>query len=407
MAASDDTISGPPSIHGGDSTGSTATVEKHTSSSPSPASAPAPPPSEEADPTFRYYTLADGLTYAQHRNDYHPTLYNLVLDHHASTGGQFDTVVDIGCGPGTAVRALAPRFRHAWGLDPSAGMIGAARELGGVCGGASATDESNQRGQDKEEEEGEKGEPIRFEISSAETLEAIPDHSVDLIVSAAATHWFDMPRFWRAAARVLKPGGGGTVALWGGGGMRPDPKFLPGKEVVEEIEAVVDRFDREVDAFHRPGNRLCAGLYRGLGMPWDAEDAVSGVGEGEWKSAGSSVFDRSTFRRIEFGTSHPDALSMDVFHANGGQEVTLAALENVLGTTSYVTRWREAAANADRGDHDHHHLAGAAEQGRDGDVVRTFCEGLRDVLEKAGVERTDRIRGGILGVLLLVKRGED
>lgn len=25
-------------------------------------------------------------------------------------------------------------------------------------------------------------------------------------------HWFDMPKFWAAAAKVLKPGG--TVAIW-------------------------------------------------------------------------------------------------------------------------------------------------------------------------------------------------
>ncbi|KAH7040932.1 uncharacterized protein B0I36DRAFT_311771 [Microdochium trichocladiopsis] len=257
-------------------------------------------------------------------------------------------------------------------------MIGAAREIGGDTGGTAGA-----------------ARPIRFEVADAEELAVVPAGSVDLIVSAAAAHWFDMPRFWRAAGRVLKPGG--TVALWVGGAIRPDADFLPDQVVAGEIQAAVDEFDAEVDAFLMPGNRLCVGLYRDLGMPWDdgrhprtdsSAGAGAGAGEGEGGQDAGEVFDKETFRRVEWGTQTPGSLPMAEFLANGGREVPLDALEMVLGTASYVTRWREANA----------HLAGTG-----ADVVKKFRAKVQAALERAGLP-ADRIRGGMLGVLLLVKK---
>jgi ubiquinone/menaquinone biosynthesis C-methylase UbiE len=134
--------------------------------------------------TFTSYTQKQGAHYAQNRADYHPDLYKGIIEHHTSTGGQLDTLIDVGCGPGTAARALAPHFAHVIGLDPSQGMIDNARALAGT----SSTSE-----------------PIRFEISSAEALgsDVVPpvrDSSVDLITASAAAHWFDMAQFWPQAA---------------------------------------------------------------------------------------------------------------------------------------------------------------------------------------------------------------
>ncbi|KXJ97275.1 S-adenosyl-L-methionine-dependent methyltransferase [Microdochium bolleyi] len=337
---------------------------------------------DAADPTFRHYKPEDGLTYAQHRQDYHPKLYQLVLDHHRATGGAFDTLLDVGCGPGTAGRALAPNFAHAWGVDPSAGMIAAARQLGGTAGGASST--------------GTGGEPIRFEICPAEDLitgTGIADASVDLLISAAAAHWFDMPRFWAAASRVLKPGG--TVALWCGGSMRPDPG-CPGAEA---MQAAADEFDAEVDAFLAHGNRLCVGMYRDLGLPWEVDAG------GADQARALRGFDEASFRRVEWGTAAPGSLPMSELHASksrsggggggGAQEgeMPMDALEMVLGTASYVTRWREANAEL---------IAGHPER----DVVRKFRARLEAALAAAGAP-TDRVRGGVTGFMLLVKRKEE
>ena len=146
--------------------------------------------------TFSAYDQEKAKKYAQLRRDYHASLYETVLRFHSSTCGQNDTIVDLGTGPGNVARTLAPKFNHAYGLDPSEGMIGTARSLGGVTSAS---------------------EPIHFERSTAEDIGGslsppIADGSVDLITAANAAHWFDMEGFWPRAARVLKPGG--SVALW-------------------------------------------------------------------------------------------------------------------------------------------------------------------------------------------------
>jgi ubiquinone/menaquinone biosynthesis C-methylase UbiE len=40
----------------------------------------------------------------------------------------------------------------------------------------------------------------------------LPDASVDLITAASALHWFELPRFYKEARRVLKPHG--CLAAW-------------------------------------------------------------------------------------------------------------------------------------------------------------------------------------------------
>ncbi|KAI8853834.1 S-adenosyl-L-methionine-dependent methyltransferase [Chytridium lagenaria] len=41
----------------------------------------------------------------------------------------------------------------------------------------------------------------------------VPDQSMDLVATAQAAHWFDMPEFYSEVRRVLKPHG--TLAIWG------------------------------------------------------------------------------------------------------------------------------------------------------------------------------------------------
>ncbi|KAK2130433.1 hypothetical protein NOF04DRAFT_1214243 [Fusarium oxysporum II5] len=78
--------------------------------------------------TFRNYTQAQGESYATGRPGYSPELFEIILNHHTSTGGRLDTVLDVGCGTDQATRDLAPFFRNAIGIDPSEGMITSARE---------------------------------------------------------------------------------------------------------------------------------------------------------------------------------------------------------------------------------------------------------------------------------------
>jgi trans-aconitate 3-methyltransferase len=314
---------------------------------------PAPTPTAP-EKTFRSYTHEQGKTYAQGRRGYHPNLYQTIIDHHTSTGGQLITILDVGCGPGTAIRELAPRFTYAIGLDPSEGMISTARSLGG----ASSTSQ-----------------PIRFEVSTAEDLgfqlsPPIPDSSVDLITAATAAHWFDMSGFWPRAAQVLKPGG--TVALWTISEWHPDPSMPNGPAL---LAAMSEFHDRHLKPYTKPGNQLAKDLYIDLPLPWNLTQPVLD-------------FDENTFYRKEW---YKDGVCAegDEFLM---QQLTLdlGGVEKTMETASQVTRWREAHPDA---------------VGTERDVVKMMVKEVERLLHEAGVERgKEMIKGGLSGVLLMVKK---
>ncbi|KAF4457878.1 hypothetical protein F53441_231 [Fusarium austroafricanum] len=309
---------------------------------------------QPSDPTFRSYSSAQGAQYAQHRRNYNPKLYESILTFHKSGSGQLHTLVDIGCGPGTATRSLAPNFRRAYGLDPSEGMISTARSI------AEGLSEP---------------ENIKFEVSTAEALgsdleDPIVDGTVDVITAATCAHWFDMPRFWEKAAKLLKPGG--TVALWTSASVRVDSS-VPNHEA---IQAAIDELDVMVDEYMVAGNRLALDLYRDLALPWQVDPAVS-------------AFDRDSFVRKEWCTG-PD---VDTKFFEHQPPITLDMMEMIIGTASPVTRWREAHPEA---------------LGTENDVVRQVRRKIEKILGDAGVEKGKEIlKGDMTGVLLLFRKKSD
>jgi len=313
-------------------------------SNPSSGSAP-------EEKTFRSYSKEQGKHYAENRSGYHPDLYKTIIDHHTSTGGKLDTLLDVGCGPGTSARALAEQFAHVIGIDPSEGMMDAARSLGGV----SST-----------------GEAIRFELATAEDLGStlsppIADGSVDLITAATAAHWFDMQHFWPSAARVLKPGG--TVAFWTTGNVRMDPS-MPNAEA---IQAALDEInERELEPFFVPGNFMTRDLYRTMKMPWQLTPPVTDLDEG-------------SFFRKEYGPGNNEE-----FFRGGALTLPLPMMEAALATGSPVQRWREAHPDA---------------VGTEKDVIRVVRRTIERLLHEAGVEEGKEIVKGVMeGVLLMVKK---
>jgi len=301
--------------------------------------------------TFKSFTKDQGANYAKNRRGYHPNLYKTVIDYHTSTGGKLDTLLDVGCGPGTAARALAPQFAHAIGLDPSEGMINNARLLAGT----SSTSE-----------------PIRFEISSAEDLgrelsPPIEESSVDLITASTAAHWFDMSRFWPQAARTLKPGG--TVALWSTGDARMHPS-MPNADSIQA--ALTDIEERELKPFFEPGNLLTRNLYVGLPLPWTLAQPVGD-------------FDEAAFFRKEWTPSDSEE-----FYDGGEMTLDLDTMEKMLSTGSPVQRWRDAHPDA---------------VGTERDPVRMARRAIEKGLHDAGVEKgKEVVRANMTAVLLMVKK---
>ncbi|KAI8817191.1 S-adenosyl-L-methionine-dependent methyltransferase [Fimicolochytrium jonesii] len=127
----------------------------------------------------------DSARYLRYRPQYTSQLYSALLEyHHGSTG----TALDCGAGTCQVAGALASRFTNVQATDPSERMVS----------------------------EAPKGLPnnVKVSVASAERL-PFPTGSADLIVAGQAAHWFDIPRFFAEAHRVLKPDGKGTVAVWG------------------------------------------------------------------------------------------------------------------------------------------------------------------------------------------------
>lgn len=151
--------------------------------------------SHKPETTFKNYDSKDAAAYAKYRPPYNPKLIDLAIDIHNSSGGLLGTVLDVGCGPALSTRQLCTHFEHVIGVDASPSMVEQAKQVSCL----SST-----------------GEAASFILCDSEDIDNIlAPESVDLITVATAAHWFDMPRFYAAAAKVLKPNG--SIAMWCGG----------------------------------------------------------------------------------------------------------------------------------------------------------------------------------------------
>lgn len=209
-----------------------------------------------------------------------------------------------------------------------------------------------------------------------------------------------MPRFWRAAARVLRPGG--TVAIWGASLFhvrasftRPpiaspphtqqDPETTPNAAAVQ---SVLDSFEASVvTEFSAPGNLIARDLYRKLPLPFG--------------SCPDSVFPHAQFTRIEWnadGLPTPrdkKASEGEPDYFAGHPALSLALAKKAISTASPITRWREAhKAQVERGDVR--------------DCVDVLFEDMKRAMGPEYVGRSDEdviVSAGLSMALLLIKRG--
>lgn len=140
---------------------------------------------------------------------------------------------DCGTGSGQAALGLARYFAQVTATDASEAQI------------AHATPHPN----------------VAYRVATAEAS-GLPDRSVDLVTAAQAVHWFDRPRFWAEARRVLRPRG--VIAVW----------TYVLFEIAPDIDSIVRRFYSDtVGPFWPPERRLTEERYRTIDFPF-AELAV-------------------------------------------------------------------------------------------------------------------------------------
>jgi SAM-dependent methyltransferase len=123
--------------------------------------------------------------------------YRLSLLREAARLGPEDAVLEIGCGTGFHLLALAEEYGKGLGVDLSAAMIEEARRRLGLY-----------------------GHKVAFAVDAAERLATVADASVDVVLAVGALeHVLGQAAAVRSAFRVLKPGGRFVCLTLNGGGL--------------------------------------------------------------------------------------------------------------------------------------------------------------------------------------------
>lgn len=174
--------------------------------------------------TFKDHFSGHAEQYAAARPDYPQALFDWLAD---SAPGR-ELAWDCATGNGQAARGLAGYFRSVIASDASAAQIESASSAAG----------------------------IEFRVFAAEAPQ-LETGSVDLVTVAQALHWFDLPRFYAACDRVLRPGG--VLAVWSYG--------------LCDIEAAIDAWVGELyegvlGSYWPPERRLVEERYAGVDFPY-------------------------------------------------------------------------------------------------------------------------------------------
>ncbi|KAG5794781.1 hypothetical protein H9Q69_006166 [Fusarium xylarioides] len=311
---------------------------------------------EPRDVTFRNYTTDQASDYAAGRLGYTESLIDFIVNYHRSTDGETGCVLDVGCGPGTATQKLAQHFDLAYGVDPGENMIRTATSLGGKTRTAVS---------------------IVYKLSTAEDIDKIndiPHSSVDMITAATAAHWFDMPRFWAAATKVLRPGG--TVAIWTV--FRQPGSFNNNTE----LQSIFNDFLDALTPFSRAGTHLTQSGYVDLPMPWDDPDTSKFYDQ---QASASHVL------TAEDGFI-PNAGRKESSQGNGDESVDrqIQSIERLVGTFGSLSRWQKENPKV---------------VGTEKDPARILMSKVRKVLEESGepIELT-ALAAKMAVALILVKR---
>jgi SAM-dependent methyltransferase len=162
----------------------------------------------------------------------------------AGTVARRETAWDTATGSGQAAWGLATHFDHVIATDVSSAQLRHARRH--PC--------------------------IDYRVSRAEES-GLPEKSVDLVVAAAAIHWFDLTRFYEEVRRVIRPGG--VLAAWTYHVAHVDPP----------LDAVLWPFYRDVVAAHfGEGARMVDARYAGIRLPGEELSTPSFRASASWNA---------------------------------------------------------------------------------------------------------------------------
>ncbi|KAL9097044.1 MAG: hypothetical protein Q9165_001008 [Trypethelium subeluteriae] len=178
----------------------------------------------QRDPTFIAFTSEQAKHYANTRPSYPAELFQYVFDHHATKGGSFQKLLDVGCGPGKATRDMLPVFEEVIGIDAGPEMIETARGLGGTT---------------------KSGKEVRYEVSRAEEIDKVAglqEGTVDMITGA-------------------------TCAV--------DKTADPTQPRCDIITERMKEFEGDYQGSHvLRGNEIVHNQYRDLELPWEIDTPV-------------------------------------------------------------------------------------------------------------------------------------
>ncbi|MET0372971.1 MAG: class I SAM-dependent methyltransferase [Rhizorhabdus sp.] len=187
---------------------------------------------------FKDHFSSHATAYAAYRPGYPPKLAAWLASITPTAG----CALDVGCGSGQLALLLSSHFDHVVATDPSAAQI------------ASAVRHPH----------------IDYRLASAEAS-GLPGGSVDLLTAAQSAHWFDLPKFFAEARRLLKPDG--VIALITYAGM----------EHRGPIERLVERFRLEtLQEYWPPERAMVENHYRDIALPFAAIAAPAFAVEVSW-----------------------------------------------------------------------------------------------------------------------------
>lgn len=166
-----------------------------------------------------------------------------LFDYLTTLAPRDSTVWDCACGNGQATTDLAARFSKIFATDASREQI------------ASAAPCPN----------------VEYRVAFAEQS-GLPAGTVQLVTVAQAVHWFDLPRFYAEARRVLAPGG--VLAVWAYG-----INEVEGEAVNEMIQ---DFYWNIVGPHWPPERKLIEEAYRTIPFPFDEIVAPTFQMQADW-----------------------------------------------------------------------------------------------------------------------------